>query len=60
METPDNTFSDSERERYVRMVETHASAQLSYGSSRIKGLCAAREDMELRHLPAAEFFLTLR
>ena len=53
-ETPDNTFSDPERERYVRMVETHASAQLSYGSAPIGGLRAAREDMELRRLPAAD------
>ena len=31
-ETPDNTFSNPARERYVRMVETYASAQLSYGT----------------------------
>ena len=54
MEIPDNTFSDPERERYIRMVENRASVQLSYGSAPIRGLRAAREDMELRYLPAAD------
>ena len=53
-ETPDNTFSNPERERYVGMLETHASAQLSYGSAPIGGLRAARDGMELRRLPAAD------
>ena len=36
------------------MCETHASAQLSYGSAPIGGLQAAREDMDLMRLSAAD------
>ena len=38
VQVPDETFSDGEVTRYVQMIQTHGSVQLSYGVSTIPGL----------------------
>lgn len=50
-EVPTNEYSEAERQRYLVMVETHRSAQLSQGTVPISGLRDADKEITLRRLP---------
>lgn len=53
-EVPTNEYSESQRQRYVQMIETHRSSQLSAGSVPISGLRDADKEFTLRRLPDAK------
>lgn len=53
-EVPDNDYTEAQRQRYIIMVETHRSSQLSAGEVPISGLRNADKEITLRRLPDAK------
>ena len=54
MEIPDERSSQAEKTRYIQMVQTHGSVQLSMGAAMLEGLIDADTSFSLRLLPDAE------
>ena len=54
VEIPNERSSQAEKTRYIRMVQTHGSVQLSMGAAMLDGLIDADTSFSLRLLPDAE------
>ena len=54
VEIPNERSSQAEKTRYIQMVQTHGSVQLSMGAAMLEGLIDADTSFSLRLLPDAE------
>ena len=54
VEIPDAESLQAEKTRYIQMVQTHESVQLSMGTAMLEGLIDADTSFSLRLLPDAE------
>ena len=54
VEIPDERSSQAEKTRYIQMVQTHGSVQLSMGAAMLDGLIDVDTSFSLRLLPDAE------
>jgi hypothetical protein len=54
VEIPDNESQPSEKVRYIQMVQTHGSVQLSLGAAPINGVIDADSTFSLRLTPGAD------
>jgi hypothetical protein len=54
VEIPNEKSSQAERTRYIQMVQTHGSIQLSMGAAMLEGLIDVDTNFSLRLLPDAE------
>ncbi len=53
IELPDKRRSQGEKNKYIQMVQTHGSVQLSIGAASIEGMIDINMTFELRLLPRA-------
>jgi hypothetical protein len=54
IETPDEKKSIKVKTKYIQMVQTHGSVQLSLGAAKIEGMIDANTVFKLRLLPGAD------